>query len=266
MDLGLADKVVVVAGASEGMGRATAQVLAGEGARLALVARSQDTLEKVAADCAERGAADAVAMTGDFTDAATVADAVAEVAKRFGSIYGLVNTIGLCEPVPDGILAEDDGYWERSFQSVLMAAVRACRATVPVMLANGGGAIVNISAMSARHYLPILSHYSAMKVALAHFTKNLAKEYAAQGIRANAVMPGMIESEGVAGRKAKRMAEEGWDENRYFAYVQDKYDRPTFADRLGTPTEIANAVAFLLSPKASYVNGAWLPVDGGSVF
>jgi 3-oxoacyl-[acyl-carrier protein] reductase len=270
MDLGLRGKVVLVNGASEGMGRGSALALAEEGAALALTARTRATLEKTAAEVAEAGAADVLAIGADATDPAAVADAVGQVTARFGRIDGLVNTIGACEVVPE-FDDRDEGVWERAFDSVLFAAVRSCRAVVPVMRAQKAGAIVNISAMSVRHFIPRIEHYSAAKAALAHFTKNLAKEFAADGIRANAVMPGWIASESVLRNLEQRVrdmgAEHGWTEvEDYFEYGNKRMDNLTWADRWGTPAEIGNVVAFLLSDKASYVNGAQVNVDGGSSF
>lgn len=257
---------ILVVGATQGMGRASARRLAEAGARLALVSRTADDLEAVAKDVLSAGAPDVVTFTADVTEAAAVTAAVAGAAERWGGLDGLVNTVGLCEPVRTGFLDIDDGYWERAFASVLLASVRTCRAALPHLLAAGGGSIVNISAMSIRHYIPMLAHYSSQKIALAHLTKNLAREFGARGIRTNAVMPGMIESDGVAARKAAAMAENNWTEDEYFELTNAKYHFVTYANRLGQPAEIGEAVAWLISDQASYVNGAWLPVDGGSVF
>ena len=264
MDLKLAGRIVLLCGASEGMGRGSAEVLAGEGARLALVARTAANVEKTAAMVAEAGATDVLALAADLTDPADVERVVRAVIDRFGTIDGLVNAVGLCER-SGGFLDQDDGTWERAFDSVLMTAVRACRAVVPVMRAAGHGAIVNISAMSSRHYLPGLAHYSAQKAAVAHFTKNLAKEFAHDGVRANAVLPGMIRSESVAESVARTMRERGFaSEAEYFVHLNEKYDRVTWSDRIGEVTEIGKVGAFLLSDRASYVNGALVNVDGGS--
>jgi NAD(P)-dependent dehydrogenase (short-subunit alcohol dehydrogenase family) len=264
MDLKLSGKVVLLCGASEGMGRGSAEVLAGEGARLALVARTTANVQKTAARVAEAGAPDVMALAADLTDPDDVGRVVSEVVDRFGTIDGLVNAVGLCERT-GGFLDQDDGTWNRAFDSVLMTAVRTCRAVVPIMQAARTGAIVNISAMSSRHYLPGLAHYSSQKAAVAHFTKNLAKEFARDGVRANAVLPGLIRSESVAESLSRTMRERGFaSEAEYFAHLNEKYDRVTWSDRIGEVTEVGNVVAFLLSERASYVNGALVNVDGGS--
>jgi len=265
MDLGLSGKVALISGASEGMGRGTALVMAGEGARLALVARTAETLEKTAAEVAEQGV-EVGHWPGDFTETETVRRVVAEVKDRFGRLDVLVNTIGACEVVPE-FGDRDDEIWNTALDSVLMAAVRACREVVPIMQEQGGGAIVNISAMSVRHYIPRIEHYSAAKAALAHFTKNLAREFAHDGIRTNAVMPGWIASESVLRNLEGRVKNLGLDKvEDYFPIGNERMHGLTWADRWGTPEEIGNVVAFLCSDRASYVNGAWITVDGGSSF
>lgn len=255
---------MLVTGASTGMGRATALVLADEGARLALASQTAARLERTAAKCADRGAE--VAWWADDLAAPNAPPRVVEaVLERFGRVDALVNTVGPLVRT-SGILDQDDDCWQRHFDSVLMSAVRFCREVVPLMQANGGGAIVNISAMSVRHYHPQLAYYSAQKAALAHFTKNLAREFAHDGIRANAVMPGMIASEGVQERRRIAARERQMTEQEYFVDANARYGGVTWADRLGTPEEIADVVAFLISDRASYVNGAWVNVDGGSSF
>jgi 3-oxoacyl-[acyl-carrier protein] reductase len=248
------------------MGRATAISFGREAMRVAIVARTEAALAAVADEVKAAGAAEVIAITADACSSAEVQRFVGQVEAADGGLDVLVNTIGLCEVVPDGILAADDEHWDRAYQSVLMAAVYACRAALPGMLARGDGRIVNVAAMSTKHYLPMIAHYSAPKIALAHFTKNLAKEFGARGVRSNAVMPGMIESEGVAARKRQRMAERGWTDEEFFTNVNERYDHCTYANRLGRPEEIADAITWLVSDRASYVNGAWLPVDGGSTF
>jgi 3-oxoacyl-[acyl-carrier protein] reductase len=264
VDLGLAGSVALVTGASTGMGRATALVLAREGARLALSSQTPERLSATAADCEQLGA-EVAWWAEDLAAADGPPRVVAAACDRFGGVDALVNTVGPFVRTA-GILDQDDDCWQDHFQSVLMSAVRFCREVVPVMQSRGGGAIVNISAMSVRHFHPQLAFYSAQKAALAHFTKNLAREFAGDGLRANAVMPGMIASEGVQARQRAAAEQRGMTEDEYFLDANSRYGGVTWANRLGTPEEIANVVAFLLSDKASYVNGAWVNVDGGSSF
>lgn len=264
MDLELDGMACLVTGASEGMGRASAISLGREGARVAIAARSPDTLARTAGEVRDAGAAEVLEVVGDLTGPEVAEQRIARVVEAFGGLDVLVNTVGLCEPEHDGITAQDDAYWDRAYQSVLMVNVRLCRAAIPELQRSQAGAVVNIVAMSARHHLPMLAHYSAMKAALGHFTKNLAKELAPDHVRANAVMPGLIASEGVVRRVSQRQQEHGLDDAEMFRRVNEKYHHVTWWDRFGRPEEIGDVVAFLASRRAGYVNGALIHVDGGS--
>lgn len=276
MDLGLRGKVALVLGATQGMGRATALRLAAEGVHLIVCSRghtegdehyryaAKPALEAVAADARGAGAASAAAIAADLTEAGQAEQLIAAVAAEHGRLDILVNTVGLCELGES--VTEPDDWWDRSYQSVLMTSVRACRAGVPLMLGSGGGAIVTTSAMSMRHFVPRIAHYSAQKAALAHFTKNLAREYGPQGIRANAVLPGMIVNEQIVEKRRRWMAETGGSEDDYFADANARWHQATWGTRLGVPDDIADAIAFLVSDRASYVNGVLLNVDGGSEY
>jgi 3-oxoacyl-[acyl-carrier protein] reductase len=276
MDLGLKDKVALVIGATQGMGRAVAMRLGEEGGHVALCARGRSegdaqwklvakpSLDAVAREVQNAGAGSALPVTADFTSSADAARVVDDVVGRYGRLDILVNTVGLCEVGQSPL--EDDDWWDRSYQSVLMTSVRACRAAVPAMLESGGGAIVLTSAMSMRHFLPKLAHYSAQKAALAHFTKNLAREYGSQGIRTNAVLPGMILNEQLVEERKQRMADHGYSADEDFRATNERYNHCTWGQRFGLPDDIADAVAFLVSDRAAYVNGVLLNVDGGSEY
>lgn len=276
MDLGLKDKVAVVLGATQGMGRATALRLAAEGAHVVVCSRghkegdrgyaytAKPDLEAVAADARTAGAASALAVAADLTESGHAEQLISAVEAEHGRLDILVNTVGLCE-VGESVTEPDD-WWDRSYQSVLMSSVRACRAGIPLILESGGGAIVTTSAMSVRHFTPRLAHYSAQKAALAHFTKNLAREYGSRGIRANAVLPGMIVNEQIAEKRKRWMAETGGTEDDYFADTNARWHQVTWGLRLGVPNDIADAIAFLVSERASYVNGVLFNVDGGSEY
>ena len=276
MDLGLKDKVALVLGATQGMGRATAVRLGAEGAHVVLCSRNRvegdseyryvtkPTLQSVAQEVADAGAASTLTVVADLTHDGDAEKIVREIIEHYGHLDKLVNTVGLCEVRTSPV--EPDELWERAFQSVLMTSVRITRAAIPIMLQNGGGAIVTTSAMSVRHFIPRIAHYSAQKAALAHFTKNIAKEYAAQGIRANAVLPGMILNEQLVEEREQRMAKSGHTEDEDFRERNQVYGGATWGNRFGVPEDIADAIAFLLSERATYINGVLLNVDGGSEY
>jgi NAD(P)-dependent dehydrogenase (short-subunit alcohol dehydrogenase family) len=274
MDLGLKDKVTIVLGATQGMGRATAMRLGAEGAHVVLCSRgrtegdsdyryvSKPSLQTVAQQVADAGAASTLTVVADLTRAGDAEQVVAAAIERYGHLDGVVNTVGLCEVRESPV--EPDDFWERAFRSVLMTSVRIARAAVPVMLDSGGGAIVTTSAMSVRHFIPRMAHYSAQKAALAHFTKNLAKAYGAQGIRANSVLPGMILNEQLVEERKQRMAKSGHTEAEDFRERNETYGGVSWGNRFGVPEDIADAITFLLSERATYINGVLLNVDGGS--
>ncbi|SBS79098.1 Short-chain type dehydrogenase/reductase [uncultured Mycobacterium sp.] len=276
MDLGLQDKVALVFGATQGMGRATAMRLAAEGVHLVVCARgrhegdsqyrytAKPELTAVADDAHAAGAASVAALAADLTEAGQAEQVMAAIDDMHGRLDVLVNTVGLCEVGTS--VTEPDDWWDRSYQSVLMSSVRACRAGIPLMLRSGGGAIVTTSAMSMRHFIPLLAHYSAQKAALAHFTKNLAREYGPKGLRANAVLPGMIVNEQIAEKQRTWMAETGGSEDDYFVETNTRWGTATWGTRLGVPDDIADAITFLVSQRASYINGVLLNVDGGSEY
>ncbi|MGE0384961.1 MAG: SDR family NAD(P)-dependent oxidoreductase [Gammaproteobacteria bacterium] len=281
MDLNLNGKSVLVIGATQGMGRGVARSVAREGARVAITARElvnydgfragrpeeplapKPRVGEVAEELKALGATDTLALTADFTRTADIERSVAAIIERWGRLDAMVNTVGVCD-IGTGALDAPDEWWDRAFQSVLMSHVRSARVVVPHMVRGGGGAIVSMSAMSIRHFIPRLAHYSAQKAALAHFTKNLAREYADRNIRANCILPGLIENEQYAVELRRDAAAAGLPVEAYFKQVNESWHRPTWSDRVGKPQEIGDVAAFLISDRASYINGAWINVDGGS--
>lgn len=249
MDLGLSGKVAMVTGASRGLGRATALALAQEGARLSICARGSQALASAAREF-EAAGAEVLAEPIDVTQAAAVQTWVERTRARFGAIDILVNNAGAARP---GTLAElPDSAWHEAFEINFFAPVALSRLCAVEMQKRGGGAIVNVSSIYGRESGGPLS-YNASKAALISFTKMLSRELAAKGIRVNAVAPGSILYAGGS-----------WE--RIFkanpAFERDFVSHEFPAGRLGRPEEVAYAVVVLASPRASWINGACLPVDG----
>jgi NAD(P)-dependent dehydrogenase (short-subunit alcohol dehydrogenase family) len=240
-------KVAIVTGAAAGIGAATAKRLAAEGAKVVIADLNAAGAEATAKLILEAGGA-ARAVRTDVGDKASLEALVAATEAAYGGVDVLVNNAALlAEPNDKDILETPDELWERMFQINVMGIVRACKLVIPGMIARGGGAIVNISSGTAFRGEPIRVSYGTSKAAVAGLTRNIAAGYSREGIRCNAIAPGLIGSENVLAKLAK------------FADVIG----PSPSGRAGTPDELAAAVAFLASDDASYVNGVALDVNGG---
>lgn len=202
--------------------------------------------------------AEANVLREDVTEAAAGERIVTRAQSAFGAIDVLVNTVGpYPRDVADPVYADDES-WRRVFEGVFLTTVRICRAAIPVMKQAGRGAVINVGANSARYYRDSTAQYGAMKSALTHITKNWARDAAPSGVRVNAILPGWIKTSAMAQRlEAANISET--------AMMQAQaHDNIFWTPRMGRPEEYADVIAFLASDRASYVNGALIPIDGGS--
>jgi NAD(P)-dependent dehydrogenase (short-subunit alcohol dehydrogenase family) len=267
VDLGLRDATAVVTGGSSGMGRAAAECLADDGARVAVFARRQAELDETLAALRERGSPDPLGLSLDVTDAAAIDAACAEVGARYGALNILVNTVG---PGDTGTIDTlSDEAWQRSLELGLMSAVRVTRAALPWMRKAEWGRIVNVSAHSTRRQAPTLIAYTAAKSALASVSKNLAKTLAKENILVNTVSPGTFLSGGVKAWLQGMAKQRGIDPNSLEdlnRIIAEDFHEPSDLGRAGLPEEIGAVIAFLASRRNSYMTGANVNVDGGSDF
>jgi 3-oxoacyl-[acyl-carrier protein] reductase len=269
MDLELAGAAVVVSGGSKGMGRAAAESIAAEGARVAVLARSPAALDETVAALLERGSPDAIGIRTDLTRTDQVDAAFAELAERWGPVHALVNAAGPVEVGIKDFESLDDDEWIATFDIGTMSAVRCVRAALPALRRAEWARIVNISAHSTRRQSPGLVAYTASKAAMSSVSKNLAQSLAGDGILVNTVSPGSFLSEGMRDYLNALPPERGIDPDDLadaMRVIAEDFGHPAFLPRAGDPAEIGPLIAFLVSPKNSYMTGANINVDGGSDF
>ncbi|MBA1344900.1 SDR family NAD(P)-dependent oxidoreductase [Rhizobium sp. WYCCWR 11146] len=245
-------KTVLVTGVASGLGRAVAQALANEGARLVLVDRAKDQLENLVLLLRGEGA-DVVELVGDVSQEETSQQAVELARSRFSSLDILINNAGIN---PTGTISQTDpAMWQQALDINLKSAYLFCREAIPHMVEAGKGVIVNTASIAGQRASTAEAVYGVSKAGLIMLTRTIARDYGAKGIRANAICPGVLESV-MADRLTRMSAEQVAARDQRFA--------PTVPlGRLGTYEEIAKATLFLASEDASYVNGAQLTVDGG---
>jgi len=252
MDLGLRDKVALVTGASRGLGLASVRALAAEGCRVTLCARTVSRLEEAGRELAEvAGGADRVlTVAADVTVPTELERVIDRTATTFGGLDVLVNSVGLARGA--GLLDTSDEQWEEAIDQTLMPAVRASRLAVPHMQRRGGGAIIVIASIFGREAGGRMT-YNAVKAAEISLAKSLAQQLAPMNIRVNSLSPGSILFEG--GSWWKRQQD---DPKAMAEFVK----RELPFGRFGTAEEVGNVVAFLASPRASWISGTSVVVDG----
>lgn len=243
----LAGKVAVITGGGSGIGRATAERFAREGARVVIADLLGERAALVADGIAATGG-DALAVTADVTQAAAVETLATAALTRYGQVDILVNNAG--RSLGDDLRDIDEATWDANFTIVIKTAYLCIRALVPQMIERGNGAIINIASING---LTAIGEdaYGAAKAGMINLTQNIAVRYAKHGVRANCICPGTIRTPIWDHRLARNPAT--------FERLAKWYP----LGRIGEPADVASAALFLASDEAAWITGTVLPVDGG---
>ncbi|BDU19429.1 SDR family oxidoreductase [Dyella sp. GSA-30] len=254
-DLGLEGKRVLVSGGTKGVGAAVVSTLLEAGANVLTSARS----------ILPRSATGPIYVAADLTTAEGCHAVINAVRQELGGIDIIVNVLGGSNAPPGGFAALDDDQWVDALNRNLMPSVRLDRALLPLMLAQGSGVIVHVT--SIQHTLPLpesTTAYAAAKAALSTYSKSLSKEVTPKGVRVIRVSPGWVETE-AAVRLAQRLADEAGTDYEGGKQIIMKSLGGIPLGRPAKPQEVADLIAFLVSPRASAISGTEYTIDGGTV-
>lgn len=259
MDVGLKGKVVMVGGASKGLGYAVARAVAGEGAVVSIASRDKSAIEQAAATIGRETGTRVHAVAADLSKADAIAEWHAQTIKQFGGIDALfANTGG---PPAGTALSFDDAAWHNGFELLLLSVIRTVRLVVPSMKARGGGAILIGTSSSVKEPIANLALSNVLRAGVTSLAKTLSLELAPDRIRVNTLIPGRIETD-----RLRQLDE--INSKRADAPLDD-YRKKMMATvplgRYGAPDEFGRTGAFLLSDAASYITGANVQVDGGLI-
>jgi 3-oxoacyl-[acyl-carrier protein] reductase len=257
MELGLKGRGVIVAASSEGMGRATAEAFAREGAQVAMCARTELTLRQAADEIRTATGAEIYAAPLDVTDAGAVQRFVEQAAKQFGRIDVCVTNAG--GPPAKNFLSITPDEWRRAVDQNFMSVVHLAKAVIPYMQRHRWGRILTITSVSVKQPLPELTLSNAVRAAVVGLVKSISNEFGKDGILANNVAPGYTTTERLKELAGTRALAAGVSTQQI--YEQWAADAPV--RRLADPKEVADTIVWLASERASYITGQTILVDGG---
>jgi 3-oxoacyl-[acyl-carrier protein] reductase len=257
LDLGLRNRSVIVAASSEGIARAAAEKFATEGARLAMCSRDRKKLNAAADEIRARYAVEVIAEQVDVTDAAAVQNFVEHVNERFRTVDVCVTNAG--GPPPKMFLETTSEEWQSAVDLNFMSIVHLARAVIPYMQRNKWGRIVTITSITVRQPVPDLIYSNAVRAGVLGLIKSLSNEFGKDGITVNNVGPGYTATARLNDIVSKRALELGISEEDYFG----RLGAEAALKRVGEPDEVADAIVWLASDRASYITGQTLLVDGG---
>jgi 3-oxoacyl-[acyl-carrier protein] reductase len=257
MNLGLKDKVALVAASSQGIGLATAEAFAAEGCKVAMCARNDQALQAAAAKIREQHKVDLLAKAIDVTDAKAVCEFVATVAKKFGAVDICVTNAG--GPPAKGFLSASLEEWQRAIEFNFLSTVYFAREVIPHMQKKRWGRIITITSITTKQPVTDLVLSNAVRTAVVGLVKSLANEFGKDGILVNNVGPGFTATDRLKELAAARSASSGKSQQEIF----DGWAADAPLKRLGEPWEVAETIVWLASEAASYITGQTILVDGG---
>jgi len=257
MNLGLKNRVALVAASSQGLGFATAEAFAAEGCRIAMCARNRQTLEAAAEKIRKQHSAEVFAEALDVTDSAAVGRFVAAVAGKFGGVDICVTNAG--GPPAKGFLAASLEDWQRALEFNFLSTVHFAREVIPHMQRKRWGRIITITSITTKQPVADLVLSNAVRAAVVGLVKSLANEFGKDGILVNNVGPGFTATDRLKELAKARSVVSGKTEQEIF----DAWAADAPLKRLGEPRELAEAIVWLASERASYVTGQTVLVDGG---
>ncbi|MBV9180650.1 MAG: SDR family oxidoreductase [Acidobacteria bacterium] len=258
MDTGLKGRVAIVAASSRGIGRATARALAAEGCRLALCARNGEALKATAAAIQAESAVEVFTEVVDVTEARAVAEFVATVVESFGRIDICVTNAG--GPPAKGFLATTHEDWNRGFEANFLSVVYFAQAVIPHMQKRRWGRFITLTSITTKQPIVDLVLSNAIRNSVVGLVKSLANEFGKDGILVNNVAPGYTRTERLKELASIRAAQQGKGEAEVFA----AWASDSALKRVAEPSEVADAIVWLASERASYITGQTVLVDGGS--
>lgn len=259
MDLGIKSRTALVAGASAGIGKAIAQALSEEGAKVAILSRDKERITVAARDIAEKTGGEVLPVVCDVTNKKRIEAAVAKVNSRFGVIDILICNAG--GPPMRRFEQMADGDWDAAYDLNLKSTIRLCAAVIPNMKKQKWGRIINITSITAIQASETLILSSTIRPGVHGLTKSLSNEFAQYGITVNTICPGYTDTERLVELAASAAKANGVRPER----IYEGWKQNIPARRLAKPEELGYLAAFLASEKAAYINGVALNIDGGFI-
>jgi 3-oxoacyl-[acyl-carrier protein] reductase len=257
MDLGLKDRVALIAASSQGIGRATAEAFAAEGCRVAMCARNLQTLQAAAEKIRKQHNTEVLAQAVDVGNAAAVSRFVADVADKFGGVDICVTNAG--GPPAKGFLAATLVEWQRALELNFLSTVYFAREVIPHMQRKGWGRILTLTSITTKQPVTDLVLSNAVRAAVVGLVKSLANEFGKDGILVNNVGPGFTATDRLKELAKTRSASSGKSEQE----ILQGWAADAPLQRLGEPREVAETIVWLASERASYITGQTVLVDGG---